>query len=166
MGVHVSREADVRPRLDGDGRLIPPASRPEGVERVKQLRRECAKIEGQLADPTRAQAMGYRARRAPTPEFAARVGYYGWRTAATEALRALRDEERQLSAWLQGWKAASEASDELLEQAYDALAAVEEGLSSVDKGVVDALEERLFPGDEVKAALAAEREKACKRSPE
>ena len=119
----------MRPSLDEDGYLIPPTSREGGVERVKQLRHEVAKIEEQLAGPQ------------------CRADRFEWRGKAHRKLNQFRDEEKQIRAWLMGWKAATDAGEPLLKQAYDKLQdlELEVDFSEKDNAFMDALDEHFAP---------------------
>jgi len=92
----------VRPALDKSGRLITPASYSEAIERAKQLRYECSKIQKQLQEPSPFQTSTE------------------WRQKATLKLNQFHSEERQLGEWLV-------AGEELLKSAHQLLVAAYAG---------------------------------------
>lgn len=80
----------MRPALDRSGKLLPPPSRQEAQERVKQLRHECQKIVEQLA----------------STDQNSRADYASWVGKATEKMRVFHEEENQILSWLEGYKLA------------------------------------------------------------
>ena len=71
-----------------DGKLVPPTSIWAALKRIFQLAGEIAKIERSLAEANREKA------------FRTRAEYAAWRTRASSCLSFLREEDRQIAAWL------------------------------------------------------------------
>lgn len=130
----------MRPFLDEQGRLLPPASRDEAEERVRQLRHECDKIEKQLDDPMRVA-------RASSSKFDSGFDYLDWLKRATSKLGEFRSEEAQNLAWLAGYKAATDKGEVLLQEAHALLCDLELAveLTPEQQKLMEDLDEHCLP---------------------
>lgn len=92
------------------GKLIPPKSKEEAVDRIKQLRHEIEKITEQLGDTSRIVDR----MRHPTQDH-----YEDWAEKADSRRREFRRELRLMETWLAGWNAHEKAGAELIKGALD-----------------------------------------------
>lgn len=113
------------------GKLVPPRSLREARCRLQKLRREVAKVEAQIADPTRALRAANMAE------------YDEWLGRARRAHERLHAEARLLGEWV-GERQARAA--EWLERAHDLLATLVEEDVDLDEGGAGAgAADRLVP---------------------